>query len=71
MKVNLEFHECEHNTDLENYLSDLRDAGADIISSNLDYEEETASVVIEVVAYGIFLNIFEDTDSYEFSSLCD
>jgi hypothetical protein len=71
MKVNLEFHECEHNADLENYLSDLRDSGADIISSNLDYEEETAEVVIEVVAYGIFLNIFEDTDSYEFSSLCN
>jgi len=71
MKATIYFHECEHNSDLENYLNDLKDSGADILSSNLDYEEETAEVKIEVADYGIFLNIFEDTDSYEFSSLCD
>ena len=54
MKATIYFHECEHNSDLENYLNDLKDSGADILSSNLDYEEETAEVKIEVAAYGIF-----------------
>ena len=71
MKVTLHFHECEHQGDLDNYLNDLMDSSATILTSEINYDEETAEVVVEVVAYGIFLNIFEDTDSYEFSSLCD
>lgn len=70
MKVTLHFHECEHQGDLDNYLNDLMDSSATILTSEINYDEETAKVEVEVDAYGIFLNIFEDTDAYEFSNLC-
>lgn len=65
------FTECEHYGDLENYTADLRRSGAIIISEELDQDNETAIVLIEVEAdyYERFTEHFSDTDSFNFSNL--
>jgi len=71
MKVNLEFHECEHQGDMDNYINDLLDCGATQINSNINYEAEIGTVDFEVKDYGVFLSSFEKVEAYEFSSLCN
>jgi len=70
MKVTIYFHECEHQGDMQNYLGELMECNAKIVTDSLDYEAETGTIEIEVEHYGEFLGRFEDTDAYEFSSLC-
>jgi hypothetical protein len=60
------FTECEHPGDLNNYENELRDCGATIINSNIDYKEEEGLVTFEVKDWGHFFLLFEKTDSYGF-----
>ncbi len=48
MRAELSFTECEHEGDLENYLGDLRESGAKIADSDINYEAEVGHVTIEV-----------------------
>lgn len=63
------FHECEHEGDLNNYITDLREAGASILSSSCNSDAESGVVRIGVKDLASFLSKFKETDSYEFSSL--
>ena len=68
MRKSIEFYECEHGGDLENYLSDMRDCGATIISSYVDSEDEIGYVTYEVDEDNLetFMDKFKDTEAYEF-----
>jgi hypothetical protein len=37
--LRLSFYECEHNEDMQNYISDMVSCGAKIINSELDTDE--------------------------------
>lgn len=63
------FHECEHEGDLDNYITDLQNSGASVLSSSCDSDEETGVVKIRVKDFNSFLTKFKETDSYGFSSL--
>ena len=69
MKTQINFCECEHYGDLENCLDDLKSSGATILKSDLNSDEEEASVLIEVDDINEFKKRFRETDSYGFSSL--
>ena len=68
MRKSIEFYECEHGGDLENYLSDMRDCGATIISSYVDSEDEIGYVTYEVDEDNLetFMDKFKDTEAYDF-----
>ena len=69
MKHEIEFYECEHDGDLNNYISDLQESGASVIDSNINHEAEIGHVTIEVEDYEAFLEKFKETDSIDFSSI--
>ena len=66
MKTTLYFSECEHDGDLDNYVSDVINSGATIISSQINHDEETARVEIEYQPE--FVEKFKKTDSFDFSN---
>ena len=66
LKGKIDFYECEHNGDLDNYIEDMVSCGAKIISRELDYDGEVGSVEFEVVDMKEFMSKFEETDSYDF-----
>jgi len=66
MKSTLEFYECEHSGDLDNYVSDMLDCGATILSSSVDTEDEIGYVRFEVDDIETFMFKFKDTEAYEF-----
>lgn len=65
-KLTLCFSECEHNEDLQNYMHDVRNSGATIISSRCDHENEIGVVEIEVADVEAFKTKFKETDSHGF-----
>lgn len=70
MKKTISFYECEHYGDLDNYVNDLQQSGAEIISYALS-DEESGNVLISVPdnQFDAFLEKFKQTDSFGFSSL--
>lgn len=62
------FYECEHQGDLDNYLDDLVDCGAEDISTTLDTDSETAIVETSAKDLKEFEAKFKKTDAYQFSS---
>jgi hypothetical protein len=64
--LTLEFYECEHGGDLNNYMEDIIECGGKIIDSDIDYEAEIGEVVVEVEDEKAFNKLFEETDSYDF-----
>ena len=71
MQRTISFSECEHHGDLEDYEQDLRKSGAKIISSEVNEDEETGYIEIELEQAKVaeFMEEFRITESYEFSSL--
>ena len=69
MTTRVHFDECEHYGDIASYKSDLICSGAQVTGSEFDLEEETCVITIEVEDLDGFMEEFEKTDSYEFSSL--
>lgn len=71
MKKTVYFTECEHMGDLNNYVDDLVESGATIISKNITPEDEEGRVVIEVQdeQWENFITKFEETNSFDFSNL--
>lgn len=66
MKTTMYFSECEHDGDLDNYVSDIINCGGKIISSQINHDEETARVEIEYEPG--FVEKFKKTDSIDFSN---
>ena len=64
--VTLEFYECEHNGDLDNYTSDIRSCGGRIIQSRVDTDDEVGVVRFEVDDYPKFMEAFKETDAFQF-----
>lgn len=64
MKTVLTFYECEHNGDLDNYISDIRDSGGHILQSKVDPEEEIGYVLFEHDLS--FWKKFKETESHAF-----
>lgn len=64
--LRLSFYECEHNEDMQNYISDMVNCGAKIINSELDTDDETCTIIYSVEDQEEFINKFIETDSYEF-----
>lgn len=63
-KIVLEFYECEHYGDLENYMDDIRACGGTIESSSIDIDSEIG--VVECTVPDDFERKFKTTNSYEF-----
>jgi len=68
MKGTIIFSECEHTGDLDTYAEDVRSCGAIITATEIDTEEETGYISIEVADKQDFLKKFAKTESYGFSS---
>ena len=68
-QITITFTECEHRGDLNNYIGDLVEAGARILSSNVNHDTEEGNVCVEVSDREAFDKAFKATDSYNFSSL--
>jgi hypothetical protein len=63
-KIILNFYECEHHDDLNNYASDVVDSGGVVESKALDYEDETGTLECSVPLD--FWPKFKTTNAYEF-----
>ena len=63
--VVISFYECEHNSDLQNYLDDLPD-DVEVISSEINIEAEIGTVTINAPDIKIFWEEFAKTDAFEF-----
>ena len=66
----LTFSECEHEGDLDNYLSDIIKSGGKILLSKINYSEESAEVVVEYEE-DEFMEKFINTNAFQFSNLND
>lgn len=64
--LRLSFYECEHNQDMQNYISDMVNCGAKIINSELDSDDETCTIIYSVEDQEEFIKKFIETDSYDF-----
>ena len=67
MKIDIEFTECEHYDDLDNYLKDIVSSGGNIINSTVNFLAEIGIVSVECDSD--FFDKFKKTSAYEFSSL--
>ena len=64
MKTQLSFYECEHDGDLENYISDVHESGGTVIARDLNYEAEIGTIVVDHDEK--FMDRFKETDAYQF-----
>ena len=64
--MHLNFFECEHNGDLDNYKEDVIASGGDILNSGVDYEAELGWMKVQVKDDTEFSAKFMETDSYAF-----
>jgi len=69
MTHTISFHECEHNGDMQNYINDLIEAGAQIENSKINLDAEVCYITVLIDDLIIFLAKSKETDAYEFSSL--
>lgn len=65
-EYSLNFYECEHHGDADNYKDDIRDSGGKITDTKLEYDEETCRIYFKVSNYKAFMKKFEKTDSHDF-----
>jgi hypothetical protein len=65
-RTTLEFYECEHVEDLDNYISDITDCGGEIIVSGVNHEDEIGTVAFKVKDEREFYIEFAKTDAYQF-----
>ena len=68
MTITLHFGECEHVEDLDNYLDDVRNSGATVISKLVDHdnEEGTATITVPDDQRDNFWIAFKKTESYDY-----
>lgn len=66
-QMTIHFIECEHDEDLREYLNDIHRSGMKIIDHELNYEAETADVIVKTDNESI--RKFKETNSCGFSSL--
>ena len=64
----IEFYECETGQDLETYVNDLRECGASIASTDVNYHSEVAKIVYFVSddKSEDFIKKFIKTYSYDY-----
>jgi hypothetical protein len=60
------FDECEHQDDLDEFIKDIVQCGGRIISSSVDYENDTGTVVFEVDDPKAFRAAFATTNAADF-----
>lgn len=63
-KIVIEFYECEHYGDLDNYMDDIRTCGGSIESHTVDVDSEIGTV--ECTVPDDFWRKFQTTYAYEF-----
>lgn len=70
--MEVRFYECEHEGDLNAYVSDLQASGARVLSAKCDgdYPSTSGTVEIHVDDFAGFMVKFSETDAFDFSSLC-
>ena len=66
-RFEVQFDECEHEGDLEEYVNDLQESGAEIIDHNINYDAECGYVTIEVSDTKDFISKFKQTNSFDFA----
>ena len=69
MKAVLYFSECEHDGDLDEYISDIVNCGGKVLDREINYDAETAKVEIEIDE--TFAEKFKQTNAFEFSNLAN
>jgi len=67
--ITINFYECEHNGDLDDYFADIRKAGGNVINVDHNFKAETAEVEVEVENIKTFLIKFIETDGCDFSQV--
>ena len=68
-QMEIHFTECEHEGDFDQYASDLRNSGAQELSGSINYDTETCTICVSVEDEVLFLDKFEETESFDFSNL--
>ena len=69
MKGVLYFSECEHNGDLDEYISDIVNCGGKILSKEINYEAERGKVEVEFDE--TFADKFRKTRACESSNMAN
>jgi len=67
MKIKITFCECEHHGDLDNYEDAVRQAGGQVLSSDVDTDDEVGTVIAEVQDTKAFLDAIKKTEGGEFA----
>lgn len=60
----LQFFECEHRGDLDNYIGDIVRCGGQVLSSVV-YPDEEMGIVVAMVD-PTFIGKFNETDAFQF-----
>ncbi len=68
VRFRIDFRECEHDGDLDNYIYDIVESGGTVINKQIDYDEETAWVIVEADNKDDFFEKFEHTNAYDFTN---
>ncbi len=69
--LSLSFYECEHEGDLDRYIRDLNRCGARIRNSQINFDAETAEVIIEIPDFPAFKVAWQKTESAGFAQFDD
>lgn len=59
----IHFYECEHSGDLRHYEDDVRAAGGEVVSSNVDEDHETCTITVRIRDMADFVRRFKETDA--------
>lgn len=65
----INFIECEHPGDQQNYECQVIDSGAEIINTEADYDSEELNMCCKTEDYDAFIKIFKETDAYDFAQI--
>ena len=68
--IQLHFHECEHDGDLNTYLEDVQECKTvlNIVSTEINHEAETGDVYVEITNIDDFIEEFKGTYACDFSN---
>lgn len=69
--LSMSFYECEHEGDLDRYLRDLNRCGARVQNSSINFDAETAEVIIQIPDFAAFKSEWQKTESADFADSLD
>lgn len=69
LKFKIYFNKVEHDGDLKNYLTDIKDSDGSIVNSSINFDDKTAIVTVKVDDYNVFKSKFKRTEAFYYSCI--